>query len=373
MTDSLRPLYEIITGRPRPRHLRFATALADLAPGTVLERRDHSFLQRLRTNALCRLSGVREVKIPDGKAPVLLHQAVTSARRPYAAEFDVPLGVHGYSYRSYLHHAGRARRFLENPALKVLFVFSEWARRSFAMHFGEEVGTKCRVCYPLAAPQARFGGEIRRYDFSFISTSFRIKGGPELIRAFRAVRASGAPEARMCVVTNLDEARQMVGDLSSFQGIEWRQANLGQAAIAELLSDTHCLVHPTLVDSFGVVVVEALAAGCAVITTSIASFPELVTESNGVLLPVQISAVVGDFFIPNVDFAMLFDRLNLAALERDLTEAMDALASDHARRTKKQQASRRLYAQCFSPEAWRERLRGDLIAAFPWLAGAGAV
>jgi hypothetical protein len=335
----------------------------------MIERRDRSLLARVRTNAVRWLTGIRQVAIPDRGPPVLLHQALTSTRRPYATEFDVPLAVHGYNYQAYLKHGGAARGLLEAQSLKSIFVFSEWARRSFVLHFGDEVGAKCRVSYPLAAPQARFGGPVRRFDFTFIAYRFRVKCGPQLVRAFEAVRASGAPEARMCVVTNLDEARQLLGELTRFKGIEWRAADLDQAAIADLLCDSHCLAHPTVSDSFGVVVLEAIAAGCAVITSATASLPELVTKANGVLLPIPFADVVGDFSIPMFGnaaaFSTLIDRANLSAFERDLTEAMVALATDPAHRTRLQQGARDLYDQRFSRTAWLNRMRADLGAAFP--------
>jgi glycosyltransferase involved in cell wall biosynthesis len=363
------PLVEVITGRPRPRHLRFAAALADLVQGTALERRDQSLYKRFRTNALCRLTGVRQVARPDVDVPVLLHQALATTDRPYAVEFDVPLAIHGYSYGAYLRHADRARRLLENPALRVMFVFSEWARRSFATHFGDIVGAKCRVSYPLAAPQARFGGQERKYDFTYISKQFRVKGGPELLRAFAAVRASGSPQACMCVVTDLDEARRSLGDLSVFPGVEWRESDLGQQAIADLLCASHCLVHPSLCESFGVVVLEAIAAGCAVITTTMASFPEVVAEGSGVLIDIPVSQVVGDVSIPQFSdaraFSQLLDRLNLRSLENNLAEAMSALAIDPARRARHQQAARSLFLKRYSLEAWRNGMTKNLADAFP--------
>ena len=363
------PLRAIITRRPRPRHLRFAKQLARVVPGTALERRDLRLLQSVRADAVCHLTGVRRVPIPDDGIPVILHQALAASDAPYAAEFDVPLGIHGYRHAAYLRHGDDARRLLENPALRAVFVFSEWAKRSFALHFGEAVAAKCRVSYPLAYSQARFGSGPRHYDFCFISTQFRIKGGPELLRAFRAVRHSSAPEARLCVVSNLAEARAVLGDLHAFAGVEWREANLSEAAIADLLSESHCLVHPSLWDGFGVVVMEALAAGCALITTEMASSPELVTEGSGVMLAAPIGQVVGDISIPEFGnprpFARLLDRLNLRRLEDALAEAMSSMVTDPDRRSRHQEAARALYTARFSRETWRTRMGADLRAAFP--------
>jgi glycosyltransferase involved in cell wall biosynthesis len=367
--NTLRPLHEIITGRPRPRHLRFAAAIAELAPGTVLERRDHSLMQRLRTNAVCRLSGVREVDVSDVENPLLLHQALTTSRSPYAAEFDVPLALHGYSYGGYLRYGDRARRLLEQPSLKILFVFSDWARRSFALHYGEAVDAKCRISYPLASMRSDASRNERRYDFAFIASGFRVKGGPELLRAFKAVRHSGAPNATMCVVTDLDEAKKSVGDLSAYAGVEWRSANLNEEAIAALLSETHCLVHPTMWDSFGVVVLEALAAGCAIIASDLASISEVVTKESGILLKLPIGQVVGDMTVPQFsivrDFAELLDQMSLHAFERDLTAAMATMGTDTACRLKYREGARELYRRRFSLAAWKESMLANLKAGFP--------
>jgi glycosyltransferase involved in cell wall biosynthesis len=335
----------------------------------MLERRDRRFLYRVRTNALCRFTGLRMATVPETGSPIILHQALASTDHPYVVEYDVPLAIHGYNYSNYLRHVDKARRLLEHDSMRVLFVFSEWAKRSFALHFGKEAAAKCKISYPLASSRSNVFREDRRYDFAFISTKFRVKGGLELIRAFKTVRHSTAPDLKMCVVTNLDEARELVGELTDFSGIEWRAANLDEAAIATLLSDTHCLVHPTLWESFGVVVLEALAAGCAVITSHMASLPELVTNESGILLRVPIGQVVGDMTIPRFSntrhFAELLSRLSLHGFEKDLTAAMVTMATDRTRRARYQEAARILYRERFSAEAWKESMRANLRTAFP--------
>ena len=165
-----------------------------------------------------------------------------------------------------------------------------------------------------------------------------------MLHAFESVRHLGAPNAKMCMVTNLNEAKETVGNLSNFAGVEWRAATLDEAAIARLLSQTHCLVHPTFWDSFGVVVLEALAAGCAVIASNMASLPEAVTKNNGILLALPIGQVVGDMTIPEFSdtrhFAELLSRLDLHGFERDLIAAMVDMATNPTRRSKYQEGAR---------------------------------
>src|SRR5262245_19715766 len=95
-------LQEIITGWTRPRHLRFAAAIEDLVPGALVERRYLNRWQRLQINALRQVTGVRRVRLPLSGVPTILHQALADTTVPHVVEFDVPHGVHGYSYAAYL-------------------------------------------------------------------------------------------------------------------------------------------------------------------------------------------------------------------------------------------------------------------------------
>jgi len=363
-------LVEIQTGRPRPRHLRFHEAMAALAPGSRLERRDASRLFRLGMHVRTVVQGIRRVSLPPGRC-YLVHQALACGA-PYVAEFDVPFAVHGYRFGAYLNAAEAARRLIASEELRSLAVFSEWAKRAFAIHFGAEAAKKCRVVYPLSDSSARVGTAMRRYDFCFISTQFRIKAGPETVRAFSSARAANGGQGSLCVVTDLAEARRCLGELERFPGIEWRPANLSSTDVAGLLADSHCLVHPALAESFGVVVIEALAAGCAVIATDIASFPEMVADGeNGFLVRAPVSTVVADVFIPAWGdmkaFSNFLERLDLSSLESDLALRMSMLLTDAERRAGFGAASSRLYRERFSLPAWRKAMHGLLVDAFPEL------
>ena len=57
------------------------------------------------------------------------------------------------------------------------------------------------------------------------------------------------------------------------------------------------------------VVLEALAAGCAVITTDIASLPEVVADGSGRVLVTPVGQVVGDISIPEFGNPRAFARL----------------------------------------------------------------
>jgi hypothetical protein len=366
---------EVLTGRMRPRHRRFHDAFANLCGelGLDCQLRPVALKQRLLVQAAMRWQGVRSLKLDTNNRVGVLHQALNRGSMPYLAEFDVPLALHGYDIVRHRRTHGEARRLLEQPQLRALLTFSNWAGRSFGLHFGPEVEAKCRTVYPLAFEAARCGSFVqRKYDFSFIATQFWIKCGPETVRAFCQARADTRLDARICVVTRLEQAREVLGDLSQYPGIEWREAVLSEAEIAVLLEETKCLVHPSLSDSFGVVVLEALAAGCAVIASDMASFPELVQpERNGWLLSLPTSAVVGDTYITEYGTVpyheAYLNTMSLHSVEAALRETMGILLRDQQRLQEMMKASHALYEARFSPLAWRERMRNILKESFPEL------
>lgn len=366
---------EVITGRMRPRHRRFHNAFSALCDevGLNCQLRPVSRQQRLRMQAVTHWQGVRSLKLDANNGVGLLHQALNRGGMPYLAEFDVPLALHGYDVARHRRTHNVARDLLEQPQLRALLTFSNWAGRSFGLHYGPIVEAKCRTVYPLAFEAARSGSfEQRSYDFSFIATQFRIKCGPETVRAFCQARTIAGLDAKMCVVTRLKQAKRLLGDLSQYPGIEWREAVLSEAEIADLLEETKCLVHASLSDSFGVVVLEALAAGCAVIASDIASFPEMVMpERNGWLLALPTSAVVGDTYITEygtVSYHEAYlETLSLHSVEAALGEKMLLLLSDPQRLQGMMRASNALYEEYFSRRAWRDRMRNILQECFPEL------
>ncbi|MFI4981463.1 MAG: glycosyltransferase family 4 protein [Nevskiales bacterium] len=379
MTNSV-GIIEQLTGRMRPRHRRFHRAFEQLSAKLGLQPyrlSQPTLRQRLAMQAEMRLRGYRSLRLDEPGTVALLHQALNRGTTPYLAEFDVPLALHGYDIRRHQRAAAAARSLMEQPQLRSLLTFSDWARRSFELHFGPAVGAKCRTVYPLAFEEAHCGSfDQRTYDFAFISISFRTKCCPETVRAFCRARALAGGGARMCVVTRLAQARQQLGDLERYEGVDWREATLTESEIAALLADARCLLHPSLNDSFGVVVLEALAAGCAVVATDIASFPEMVShEGNGWILHAPTAAVVGETFITELGTVAYHEAylntLSLHRLEEALGEVMLRFLSDPQRARAMMMASHVLYQERFSLAAWERGMTRVLADSFPELGLSG--
>lgn len=363
-----------MTGRTRPRHRRFCVAFERLCKelGLDYRLRPATPAQRTQIKAVTHWHGVRTVRLQEADSVGLLHQALNRGSMPYLAEFDVPLALHGYDPRRHRRAVSTARSLLERPELRALLTFSDWAGRSFGVHFGPEVEAKCRTVYPLAYEATECGDfDNRPYDFTLISTNFRIKSGPEAVRAFCEIRRERHADARFCVVTRLKHAQAYLGNLDRYTGVEWREATLNDAEIARLLIQTRCLVHPSLSDSFGVVVLEALAAGCAVIATDFASFNEMVTAANGWTIPAPTATVVGDTYITEFGDAAYHERylntLSLHTFQSELAARMFDFLEHPGEAQEMMKASHDLYEARFSMQAWRRRVRTVLQQSFPEL------
>lgn len=369
-----RQFQEVFTGYVRPRHLRFSNSLQRLFNTNNIVVSDAEWQgSRIKTALNCRVFGYRALKLPDTGNIYLIHQALNLGDTPYVAEFDMPLALHNYNVKRHRKAFLRVRNLMERENLRTLLVFSEWSRRSFEMHYGKEIGAKCRVVYPLAAPQATNPPfEERQYDFCFISTpnQFRIKGGPEAVQAFQRVRSRLGNGIRLCIVANLPEANKALGNLDDYPGVEWRQSNLSQIEIAKLLGNSRCLVHPSMSDSFGVVILEALAAGCAIITSNFGSIPEMVEDNvNGFLINMPVSAVIGDTYITEYGDASYLSRyintLSLHSVIEELDVIMGNMVENESAAKLMMARSGDLYRSRFSEEIWMQSMANILQSAFP--------
>ncbi len=78
----------------------------------------------------------------------------------------------------------------------------------------------------------------------------------------------------------IEDLKKMAADLhvnTVFTGF------LEKKEIAKILQASDYFVHPTLIETFGVVIVEALLTGTPVICSNVAALPELISKENGIL------------------------------------------------------------------------------------------
>jgi glycosyltransferase involved in cell wall biosynthesis len=225
------------------------------------------------------------------KAAALLH-ANSSRAMFYAGLAGRFAGVPVLWHVRIADAEGNWDRFLGGMARRIV-VNSQATRRRFA---GSGLEDKVRVIYN--------GEELERYALAEGGAVRRELGGRPLIgmvgrlspekdhetflRAAARV-AGGWPEARFAIVGEDPEPgqprRRALESLAGRLGLEGRVKFTGaRRDIPELMAGLDLLVHCTHRESFGRVLVEAMAAARPVVATAVGGIPEVVGEC-GLLVP----------------------------------------------------------------------------------------
>jgi glycosyltransferase involved in cell wall biosynthesis len=109
-----------------------------------------------------------------------------------------------------------------------------------------------------------------------VGERFGVKGYKNVASVFRAFTAlSDEERARMLLVCvgGKPELEPELAELAA--GFEVRQTRLSDEELRLAYAGSVALVYPSLYEGFGMPVAEAMAAGCPVITTRLASLPEV--------------------------------------------------------------------------------------------------
>ncbi|MFJ4466429.1 glycogen synthase [Streptomyces sp. NPDC089424] len=155
----------------------------------------------------------------------------------------------------------------------------------------------------------RLGVDPARPYVLFVGRITRQKGVPHLLRAVRdidpsaqVVLCAGAPDT-----PEIDrEFRELYRELSRVRdGVHWIRRMLPRPEVIQLLTHAAVFVCPSVYEPLGIVNLEAMACGTAVVASQVGGIPEVVADGKtGLLVPVDeefepalaraLDAVLGD-------------------------------------------------------------------------------
>ena len=190
-----------------------------------------------------------------------------------------------------------------------IFTFSDWSARLIAANYDirpdriEVVGAGANIDPNLLAGERDYGAR----HALFIGVDFERKGGPDVLRAFAKVRKQ-LPSARLTIVGGLP-----AGDIAP--GVVSLGLVRGPGALSEVIRSASLFVMPSVWEPFGIVFLEAMAAGIPCIGADAFAMPEIIGETGSVVPPNDVERLAREMHTYLADAALCAER-GRAARER---------------------------------------------------------
>jgi hypothetical protein len=250
----------------------------------------------------------------------------------FIVDLDNPWSLVGYNVNAMrLYRPVIKRMLLSNRCLEIRCM-SEACRRSLVMLFGKSLLKKSAVHYPSSGYSLVIRPETipqQGCRFLFVGTQFDLKGGSQLLKACERI-AIACPKCSFHFITHLPPHYEDA--VNRIENLKITPATLSRDEITQAMLESDVLLHPSYMESFGMVILEAIRCGLAVITTDMYASSEMViNQKNGFLIKPPISSWKGymptnSFLVPNLIKNM--KSVNFESFIRELESAMLMVAQN---------------------------------------------
>ena len=187
----------------------------------------------------------------------------------------------------------------------------------------------------------RFGIDPAKPYALFLGRITRQKGIIHLVNAikhmdpgFQVVLCAGAPDTPEIAA----EMKEAVAEAQRLrEGVVWIGEMIDNPSKIELYSHAGVFVCPSIYEPFGIINLEAMACGCAVVASAVGGIPEVVVDgTTGYLVPVEQMS------------ESPFEPLNPEKFSRDLAARTNEIMADPSKRRSFGEAGRKRAAEVFS-------------------------
>ncbi|MFK4729380.1 glycogen synthase [Agromyces mediolanus] len=143
-----------------------------------------------------------------------------------------------------------------------------------------------------AALVRSLGVDPERPAIVFVGRITRQKGLPYLLRAARRL----PPEAQLVLCAGAPDTAEIMSEVTALveelrrerDGVVWIDRHLPRPELTALLTAATAFVCPSIYEPLGIVNLEAMACGAAVVGTATGGIPEVVADGvTGVLVPIE--------------------------------------------------------------------------------------
>ncbi|HEY6638898.1 MAG TPA: glycosyltransferase [Solirubrobacterales bacterium] len=243
------------------------------------------------------------VHVHEPLAPLVGWDAMTFRDAPVVGTF------HAYSSKAFPNHVatllGARRRFNQLSARIAVSDAAAWTGKRW---FGGDYMIVPNGVDVAAAPQgAKPPSEELR--LLFVGRAEERKGLPVLLAAFQAL-VEHVPSRLTVIGADPEDVSRLVADPDVLSQIDVL-GKVSDSVLWRHLGDADVLCAPSLAgESFGMVLIEAMAAGTPVVASGIAGYSDVVTDG------------VDGILVPPADPQALAEELQLLALEPERRAAM---------------------------------------------------
>ena len=187
-------------------------------------------------------------------------------------------------------------RALGGPRCKKVMTLSEAALESLSLSLGEEfapIKGKTSVLYPAVPTERVEAGRASKKEdgtirILFVGNHFFDKGGRELFFAYQRLRRRY--DLELMLVTSAPPHHREYFEafkkkLTSEPGVSVHTAVPKEALLKDFFLKSHIFCFPSYMETFGYVVLEAMASNLAVVTSDEYALPEMIRNGeNGLLV-----------------------------------------------------------------------------------------
>jgi glycosyltransferase involved in cell wall biosynthesis len=139
------------------------------------------------------------------------------------------------------------------------------------------------------------------------------KGVPYLLEAFARLKH---PAKRLRLAGHIEPCMKQVLGQMPLEHVELL-GPVPRSELATLMQQSHVLVLPSIEDGFGLVMAEAMACGCPVISSTNTGGEDLYTDgTEGFIVPIRDPQALADKMQSLIDDPVLHSRMREAALAR---------------------------------------------------------
>jgi len=239
---------------------------------------------------------------------VHLWNGICVSNRPWISSFEAHFPRYGLPREHWIHRWAVER--LHHSSCKRMLALSDAAKSFFLRQnnglLDDEVIRKTEVFYggveidpELRAEHERFvDGARDELVLSFVGHDFFRKGGWGILDAMDEMRGNYG-DVRLKIVSGLTandyasreeepQTRKAKERIEKNANMEWYES-LEHRDVMKLLAHSHVSLLPTLDDTLGWSLIEAMSVGVPVIATNVFAVPEIVDDGrNGFLIPLPL-------------------------------------------------------------------------------------